>query len=157
SILGSQGDDQLLGGDGNDTVQGGPGNDTAQLGAGDDVFQWASGDGSDTIDGQDGADNLKFFGTNADENFDFSANGTHVRFTRNVDNVAMDLSGIENVDMFTFDGADNVNVGDLTGTDLTSIGIDLRGSNGGGDGFTDTVTVNGTAGNDTFGAAGDAV
>jgi len=157
SIAGSLGDDQLFGGDGNDFVQGGPGNDAAQLGAGDDVFQWASGDGSDSVDGQGGADNLKFFGTNADENFDFSANGTRVRFTRSVDNVMLDLNGIENVDMLTFDGADNVNVGDLTGTDLTSIGIDLRGSNGGGDGFADTITVNGTAGNDTFGAGSDTV
>ncbi len=154
-IEGSQGNDQLLGGDGNDFVAGGQGNDTALLGAGDDVFQWDAGDGSDTVEGQGGADNLKFNGTNIDENFDVSANGSRVRFTRDVSTVAMDLNGIENIDLLTLDGVDNVNVGDLTGTDLTSIGIDLRGSNGGGDGALDSVTVNGTNGNDTFGAAGD--
>jgi Ca2+-binding RTX toxin-like protein len=157
SILGSQGDDQLLGGDGNDFVQGEQGNDTALLGAGDDVFQWVPGDGSDTVEGQGGFDNLKFNGANIDENFDISANGSRVRFTRNVGNVVMDLNGIENIDLLTLDGADNVNVSDLTGTDLTSIGVDLRGHAGGGDGSADTITVNGTAGNDTFGAAGDAV
>ena len=36
------------------------------------------------------------------------------------------------------------------------IGLDLRGPNGGGDGEADTVTVNGTNGDDVFGAAGDA-
>jgi Ca2+-binding RTX toxin-like protein len=53
-------------------------------------------------------------------------------------------------------GADNIGVGDLTGTDVTAIGLELRGPDGGGDGAADTVTVNGTQGNDVFGAAGDA-
>ena len=109
------------------------------------MFQWNAGDGSDTVEGQGGADNLKFNGANIGENFDVSANGGRVRFTRDVGAVSMDLNGIENIDLLTLDGADNVNVGDLTGTDLTSIGIDLRGSNGGGDGAVDTVTVNGTS------------
>jgi Ca2+-binding RTX toxin-like protein len=39
---------------------------------------------------------------------------------------------------------------------VTSIGHDLRGPNGGGDGAADTVTVTGTNGADQFGAAGDA-
>jgi Ca2+-binding RTX toxin-like protein len=39
---------------------------------------------------------------------------------------------------------------------MTTVGADLRGPNGGGDGEADTVTVNGTQGNDVFGAAGDA-
>ena len=39
---------------------------------------------------------------------------------------------------------------------MTQIGLDLRGPNGGGDGAADTVTVNGTNGDDVFGAAGDA-
>ncbi len=47
-------------------------------------------------------------------------------------------------------------VGDLTGTDATRIDFDLRGPVGGGDGQADTVTVNGTQGDDVFGAAGDA-
>ena len=53
-------------------------------------------------------------------------------------------------------GADNIVVGDLSGTDVTNIGLDLRGPNGGGDGAADSVTVNGTNGDDVFGAAGDA-
>jgi len=53
-------------------------------------------------------------------------------------------------------GADNVVVGDLSGTDAALIGLDLRGPGGGGDGASDTITVNGTNGADVFGAAGDA-
>jgi Ca2+-binding RTX toxin-like protein len=53
-------------------------------------------------------------------------------------------------------GADNIVVGDLNGTDLSRVDSDLRGPNGGGDGAADTVSVNGTQGDDVFGAAGDA-
>src|SRR6185503_4749539 len=79
-----------------------------------------------------------------------------VLFLRNVANVAMDLDDVESIDFRALGGADNVVVGDLSGTDVTSISSDLRGPNGGGDGAADTVTVNGTQGADTFGAAGDA-
>jgi Ca2+-binding RTX toxin-like protein len=53
-------------------------------------------------------------------------------------------------------GTDNVVIGDLSGTDVTRIDLDLRGPNGSGDGAADAVTVNGTQGADVFGAAGDA-
>jgi Ca2+-binding RTX toxin-like protein len=47
-------------------------------------------------------------------------------------------------------------VGDLSGTDLTQIGLDLNGPGGTGDGQADTITINGTQGDDIFGASGDA-
>jgi Ca2+-binding RTX toxin-like protein len=68
----------------------------------------------------------------------------------------MDLDDVESIDFRALGGADNLVVGDLSGTDLTAVGSDLRGPNGGGDGQADTVTVNGTQGNDVFGASGDA-
>ena len=85
----------LLGGDGNDFIDGQQGNDTAFLGAGDDVFQWDPGDGSDTVEGQDGTDTMLFNGSAIDENFDVSANGGRVRFTRNIGNIVMDLNDVE--------------------------------------------------------------
>ena len=126
------------------------------MGAGDDVFQWNPGDGNDTLEGQDGTDEMLFFGANIGENIDVVANGGRVRFFRNVANVTMDLDDVEDIDFRALGGADNIVVGDLTGTDVTPIGLDLRGPNGGGDGAADTVTVNGTQGADVFGAAGDA-
>jgi Ca2+-binding RTX toxin-like protein len=155
-LLGSQGADVFLGGAGDDFLFGDNGNDLALMGAGNDVFQWDPGDGNDTIEGQDGNDSMLFFGSNASENITISANGGRVIFFRDVANVTMDLDDVENVDFRALGGADNIVVGDLSGTDLTSIGLDLRGPNGGGDGAADSVTVNGTNGADVFGAAGDA-
>jgi Ca2+-binding RTX toxin-like protein len=79
-----------------------------------------------------------------------------VIFFRNVASVTMDLNDVESIDFRALGGADNIAVGDLSGTDVTRVDIDLRGPNGGGDGAADTVTVSGTQGDDVFGAAGDA-
>lgn len=156
TLLGSQGADTFLGGDGNDFVFGDNGNDVALLGAGDDVFQWDPGDGNDTIEGQDGTDALVFFGSNASENVNIVANGGRALLIRDIAGVTMDMNDVERIDFRGLGGADNIVVGDLSGTDVTQIGIDLRGPNGGGDEAADTVTVNATNGADVFGVAGDA-
>jgi Ca2+-binding RTX toxin-like protein len=155
-LLGSQGSDVFLGGDNADFIFGDNGNDVAFMGAGDDAFQWNPGDGNDTLEGQDGADTMVFFGANVDENVDIVANGGRVLFARNVANVTMDLDDVESIDFGALGGADNIVVGDLSGTDVTANRLDLRGPGGGGDGAADTITVNGTQGADVFGAAGDA-
>jgi Ca2+-binding RTX toxin-like protein len=156
TILGSQGADTLIGGDGDDFAFGDNGNDLALMGAGNDVFQWNPGDGNDTVEGQDGIDTMLFFGANIAENIDISANGGRVLFSRNVASVTMDLDDVEQIDFRALGGADNIVIGDLSGTDVTAISLDLRGPNGGGDGAADTVTINGTQGDDVFGVAGDA-
>jgi Ca2+-binding RTX toxin-like protein len=156
TILGSQGADTLLGGDGNDFVFGDNGNDVALLGAGDDVFQWNPGDGNDTIEGQDGTDTMLFFGANISENINILANGGRALFTRDVANITMDLDDVEQIDFRALGGADNIVVGDLSGTDVTQVSLDLRGPVGGGDGAADTITITGTQGDDVFGVAGDA-
>jgi Ca2+-binding RTX toxin-like protein len=156
TILGSQGADTLRGGDGNDFVFGDNGNDRAELGAGDDVFQWNPGDGNDTIEGQDGTDTMLFFGANIAENIDISANGGRALFFRNIASVTMDLDDVERIDFRALGGADNIVIGDLSGTDVTAIDLDLRGPNGGGDGAADTITVNATQGDDVIAVAGGA-
>ena len=90
------------------------------------------------------------------ENINIVANGGRALFLRDVANVTMDLNDVENIEFRALGGADNIVVGDLSGTDVTDIGIDLRGPNGGGDGTADTVTVNGTNGDDVIAVAGDA-
>jgi Ca2+-binding RTX toxin-like protein len=156
TILGSQRADVFLGGAGNDFFFGDNGNDVALMGAGDDVFQWDPGDGNDVLEGQDGADKMLFFGSGASENIDIFANGGRVTFFRNVASVTMDLDDVEDIDFRALGGADNIVVGDLSGTDMKEIGLDLRGPSGGGDAAADSVSVNGTNGDDIFGVAGDA-
>src|SRR5262249_37643490 len=156
NIAGSQGNDKLVGGDGNDLIAGNQGNDNVDMGAGDDKFQSFPGSGNDTVEGGDGHDLIQFFGSNQDENFEVSANGSRVRFTRDVDNVTMDLNGVENFELRALGGADNVIVNDLTGTDLTRFDVDMRGPNGDPDGVVDTVTVNATQGADNFAVQGSA-
>jgi Ca2+-binding RTX toxin-like protein len=151
-IFGSRGADVLLGGDGDDFVDGQQGDDVARLGAGDDQFQWDPGDGSDVVEGDDGLDTMLFNGANISENIDISANGERVRFVRNVANITMDLNNVESIAFKALGGADNIVVGDMSGTDLREIGIDLAGAIGGntGDGQVDSVTINGSAGDDTI-------
>src|SRR5215218_9364490 len=129
---------------------------TIDGGAGGDEILGYPGDGNDTLEGQDGSDKMDFFGANIAENIDIAANGGRVLFSRNVAGVLMDLDDVETIDVRALGGADNVSVGDLSGTDVTRIDSDLRGPNGAGDGAADTITVNGTQGADAFGAAGDA-
>ncbi|HEX3090588.1 MAG TPA: calcium-binding protein, partial [Ilumatobacteraceae bacterium] len=156
TLLGSNGVDLLLGGDGNDVIDGQQGNDTALLGAGDDTFQWDPGDGSDVVEGQDGADTMVFNGSNANENFDVSANGQRVRFFRNVANITMDTDGVEKIDLNALGGVDNLVVHDMAGTALVDIDTDLAATpgSGTGDGSPDSVTAQGSAGDDVVVVAG---
>jgi Ca2+-binding RTX toxin-like protein len=147
-LRGGTGADILLGGNGNDVMDGNQGDDIAFLGAGADRFAWDPGDGNDTLEGQDGADRLDFNGNSAPESVDVAANGGRVRLFRNVASVTMDLDDVERVTWRAFGGADTAVVGDLTGTDLTAVDVDLSAPGGGGDLEPDTVTTRGTDGPD---------
>lgn len=155
-ITGGDGNDRLTGGDGNDVVNGGRGNDSAFLGAGDDTFVWNPGDGSDLVEGQDGHDTMQFNGADVNERIAALANGSRLRVTRDMGAVVMDVNGTERVDLNARGGADTITVGDLTGTGVTELNVNLAGANGAGDAAADTVIVNGTRGNDSIGIAGDA-
>jgi Ca2+-binding RTX toxin-like protein len=158
TLTGGSGAETLRGGYGNDAIDGNGGNDLARLGAGDDTFTWDPGDGSDTIDGRSGNDTMRFNGAAAAEQINLSANGSHLKFTRDVASITMDTVGVERVDFNALGGADAVTVNDLTGTDVNSVNVDLAGALGGatGDGVADRVIVNGTAGNDAIDVSGDA-
>lgn len=156
-IAGGAGAEKLLGGDGNDTIDGNGGNDTADLGAGDDTFIWDPGDGSDTIEGGDGSDTMVFNGAAGAEKMTLSANGSHLKFVRDLGNITMDTHSVENVDVNALGGADIVTVNDLSGTDVGRVLVDLAGALGGtaGDGQADRVILNGTNGDDQVAVFGD--
>ncbi|MEN3380093.1 MAG: hypothetical protein V7608_137 [Hyphomicrobiales bacterium] len=154
TITGGDGNDTLIGGDGNDVIIGGRGSDTADLGTGNDTFVWNPGDGSDIVEGGAGTDTLLFNGANVNENINITANHGRVTFTRDVANIAMDLNGVEHIQFNALGGADVVTVGDLTGTGVTQVAINLGSSAATGDGAADTIAVTGTAGNDTINVFG---
>jgi predicted lipoprotein with Yx(FWY)xxD motif len=155
-LFGGLGNDRLLGGDGNDTLDGSKGNDVALMGSGDDTFAWDPGDGSDVIEGEAGDDSMLFIGANIAEQIHVSANGNRVRFVRDIGTVTMDTAGLERIDFQALGGVDLVDVGDLTGTDLTSLQVDLEGTPGAGDGAEDRIVVAGTDGDDAIDVSGDA-
>jgi Ca2+-binding RTX toxin-like protein len=73
-----------------------------------------------------------------------------VTLTRDVGTVTMDLNSIEQIELSARGGTDNIVVGDLTGTGVTQVAIDLASppGSGTGDGAADSVTVNATQGDD---------
>jgi Ca2+-binding RTX toxin-like protein len=119
---------------------------------------WNPGDGSDVVEGQAGADTMIFNGANVAENMSLSANGSRLRFTRDVGNIVMDTNSVETIDVNALGGADTIRVGDLTGTGVTKVNIDLGSppGSGTGDGAADTVIVEGTANDDFIGVSGAA-
>jgi Ca2+-binding RTX toxin-like protein len=144
------------GGDGNDTVRGSASADTIDLGAGDDRFVWDPGDGSDVVQGGSGHDAMSFNGAAAAEQFRVSANGSHAIFTRDLGAIRMDLASVEQVDVASVGGNDNLTVDNLAGTDVTTVNNDLAQTLGGtvpGAGVAQT-TVNGTDGADNIAVSG---
>jgi Ca2+-binding RTX toxin-like protein len=134
-------------------VNGGDGDDTAFLGAGDDAFVWNPGDDNDVIEGQAGFDTMLFNGSNAAENINIFANGGRALFTRDIANVVMDLNDVEKIDFRALGGADSITIGDLSGTDVTEVRIDLgEAANLSG---ADTVTIQATSGDDVVLVFGD--
>lgn len=145
-ITGGDGADLLVGGPGKDTVIGGRGSDVLLLGPGSDVAVWRPGDGSDTVEGEGGADALDFQGANVNEIIRVSPNGDRARLTRDIGNVTMDLSGVEQIGVSVVGGSDTVIVNDLAGTGVKDVTVDLASipGSGNGDGAVDSIVVNGT-------------
>jgi Ca2+-binding RTX toxin-like protein len=157
-LNGGDGVDTLTGSAGGDLIDGNHGNDVALLGAGDDTFVWDPGDGSDTVEGQAGTDTMRFNGAAGAEQVSLSANKNRLKLFRDLGNITMDTAGVERVDVNALGGADVVTVGDLSGTDVSDVNVDLAGALGGvvGDGQSDRVVVNATNGTDSINVNGDA-
>jgi Ca2+-binding RTX toxin-like protein len=156
TLNGGQGDDTLIGGAGDDLLNGGTGADLMIGNAGDDAFVWNPGDANDTIEGGAGNDTLLFNGANIAETIDIAANGSRLRFVRNVASIVMDCNEVEVIKFNARGGADQITVNDLTGTGVTTVNLDLAQTpdTTTGDGATDTVIINGTNGEDVVVIAG---
>ena len=146
TINGGNGTDVLIGGDGDDTVDGNQGNDSIYLGGGNDRFVWSPGDGSDEVEGGDGTDTMAIDGSNIGEQFELSASGSWLLFTRDVATISHLADEVETVELRTLGGADRVTVNDLAATDVRQVLVDLGPYAGQpADGLADVVAVNGSA------------
>jgi Ca2+-binding RTX toxin-like protein len=130
-----------------DTITGAGGNDKALMGGGNDLFLWNDGDGNDTVEGGTATDTLDFDGTAGAESVFITANGARTQLLRTSGSVGMDLNDVERITLHALGGADIVSVGDVTGTDLKEVVVDLSPGTPGGDGVLDTVYANGSKGN----------
>jgi Ca2+-binding RTX toxin-like protein len=161
TIFGEDGDDEIDGGAGADRLDGGTGNDSATGGTGDDAifggadadtFTWNPGDGSDLVEGGTGSDNLQFNGSSADEIFGLSDEGGRLELTRDVGSVTLDIADVENVAIDATDGADTINVDELTTTGVQNLSLVLGAD---ADGDTDAVVIGGSIAGDNITVAAD--
>ena len=76
-----------------------------------------------------------------------------LRYLRDIASVTMDLNDVEIVDFNALGAADTINVGDLSGTDVTTTELDLAATGGAGDGASDNVIASGRAGDDVIEAS----
>lgn len=136
--------DQIFGGPGHDFIDSNVSNDIVDGGDGNDAFQWDPGDGSDKLDGNAGADTLIFNGSAGAEIYSLFSSDGHLRLTRNLGNIVMDVGTVETVLLSALGGTDSVTVGDVSGTDLRQLTIRV-GASGIPDGALDTINVNGTS------------
>jgi Ca2+-binding RTX toxin-like protein len=154
TINGTSNSETLKGGAGNDLITGFAGNDRALMGGGNDVFIWNVGDGNDTIEGGLGSDTLRFFADGKSEFLEVLANGTRAQVSRSIDGALVDFNDVERVDLRARGGSDIINIGNLAGTDVQQVAIDLAGATPGvGDGVMDGVNLYGRNGKDVVNVA----
>jgi len=89
-------------------------------------------------------------GSKASENIVVAANGDHAAISVDVGNVALNPLNVERIEIGAAGGADHITIGDLTGTGVQQVAVNLASSPTGtsGDGKADTVDVSATGGDD---------
>ena len=161
------------GGEGDDTLAGGTGNDTLDGDNGDDILVFSSG--TDTMIGGAGFDTLRTEGNGAANIISLSQAGNIVTISTGLASGTVDVSAgsLERLDVFGFDGNDDIALAALTlpttvdagaGNDLvrSTLGATVRTTLIGGDGDDalfgggSSDILEGRAGNDVMvGGAGD--
>jgi Ca2+-binding RTX toxin-like protein len=123
-------------------LRGGRGNDTLTGSSGDDQFAWSPGDGSDVIDGGPRNDTLQVSGANVSETIGIAANGSRLRFTRDVGSVVLDATAVERLAFAALGGSDTISLADIGQTAVRQVALDLAGpASAAGDGLPDTISI----------------
>ncbi|MEH6608559.1 MAG: matrixin family metalloprotease [Halioglobus sp.] len=154
--FGDAGNDRLEGGTAGDTLDGGKDNDiidgglgvdtlTGGIEDGSDTFIWNIGDGQDaSIDGGGGNDLLRTVGKNGQAlvaEVTKAASGTG--FDVAVGGVTLSASQVERLNITGRNQADTITIGDVSGSDLRRVSVDL-----GDDNQKDSIVVNAGSGTD---------
>jgi len=143
---------KILGGSGNDTIIGNAGANILNGDDGNDTVIWNPGGGSDTVNGGADTDTFIMNGSAATESFTIAANlSGGATLSRDVGAIQIGLSEVEQITLRTGVGADSITVGDLAGTGITRVAIDLAAPVGND---ADTISMQGTVGNDVVKIAG---
>ena len=145
TLKGGKGKDRLTGGTGGEALTGGQGHDKVFGKGGPDSVFWKAGDGNDTIDGQGGLDTVGVAGTGVNDGIVLRESSGALRVQTGAEVVI--AKGVEGANLTPLDGIDAVDVGDLTGTGVSAVNIDLAVA-GAADAFADQVSVDGTGGAD---------
>ena len=161
TLIGNAGNDSLRGGDNDDRLMGGLGLDQLIGGAGNDTYAWVPDEGVDTYvedAGLAGADRITFDGSAASDAIvlsrvlDAGAQKVGLQITVGTSpTVTVLLDNIEQIALNAGGGSDTLTVGDLTGTDLSLLAVDLSASDGtGSDKDGDHVIFTGSSVADTL-------
>ncbi|MBI1321701.1 hypothetical protein GC170_00730 [bacterium] len=164
SLYGGNGDDMLIGGKSNDFIDGGEGldqifagfgDDRVEGGSGSDSIFYAAGEGQDLVDGGEGVNNLYVYGLS-------DGNNQFVLYADLFDPTAIDIDvnniaravtavSIQGIKLQGGDFGDDFTMHNLVGTPLQSLIVDV----GIDTDYKDTVSFDGTIGNDTIGVGSD--
>ena len=146
-VQGGVGEDVIYGSEGNDLVDGGAGNDILLLYGGNDRASWQVHGGNDAIEGYAGTDTVVVDA--AGGSLDIFGLAGRARIGTNAGTL-LDTGGIERFEVQGDADGNEITVEDLTGTAVTQVAIDLAPAGTTGNGFTDFVSVFGSAGNNTI-------
>ena len=155
-VLGGAGADVVLAGAGRDVVDANGGNDDIDLDAGDDTIVWDPGDGGDLVDGAAGFDTMTVNGSDDDEVMEAVSRDDELVVARDLGLIGIVTERLEQLDVNALGGTDALTVGDLSGTTIELVTLDLAAAPGtvGGDGASDRVVARGTPFDDLISAAG---
>lgn len=123
TLRGTIGADSISAAGGDDVITGAGGIDTIDAGTGNDRILWTVGDGSDVVEGGAGVDEQFLTGTAGADNFTLSAAGGHVLASDGAE--TLNIHGVEEISLQTLAGADTIQVGDLSTTEVRTLVIDV--------------------------------
>ncbi|WP_254053592.1 beta strand repeat-containing protein [Singulisphaera sp. GP187] len=155
-ISGGIGDDTIFGEDGRDTITGGLGHDVLLGGNDGDTFLYDYQANDQTIDGGSGIDEFIFLGGSGRDQVIVNAAGSEVVLEKTTSGAATaNLTDIDTLTILPGDGADDIQIGDLTGTSLVDVSVFLGLADDSSlltpqspDNAADTLVFSGTPGND---------